>query len=86
MRRISQLSAFILNNLPIFQRRRTLRKEVSKMSKKIFTIIAVLIAVLLIGLSFFVDDILPILYGATALNLINIVAFAVSMNKEKSSK
>jgi len=56
------------------------------MSKKIFTIIAVLIAVLLIGLSFFVDDILPILYGATALNLINIVAFAVSMNKEKSSK
>jgi len=52
-------------------------------SKKVFITIAIMIAVLLIGISFFVDDILPILYGATALNLINIVAFAASKNKEK---
>ena len=53
------------------------------MSKKILIINAVAITVLLITLSFFVDDIMPFIYGAGALNVTNICVYAITSKDEK---
>jgi len=51
------------------------------LSKKWLIINAVIIAVALIAVSFFVDDVMPFIYGAGAMNLLNIIAFAASNKK-----
>jgi len=58
---------------------------VGQVSGKLTIIIAILIAAALITISFFVDDIMPFAYVASALNLITIIAYAAS-NKKKSEK
>ena len=53
------------------------------MSKKLVIIIAVIIAAALIAVSFFVDDVMPYVYGALALNLLNIIVYTT---KNKDNK
>ena len=53
------------------------------MSKKMLYILTMVIALTLIVLSFFVDDIMPYTYGALALNLINIVAYTNNKDLRK---
>ena len=55
------------------------------MSTKILLINAVVLAIITIAMSFFVDDVMPIIYVSGGLNLLNIIAF-VAINKNEDGK
>jgi len=55
------------------------------LNKKWLIINAVIIAVMLLAISFFVEDVMPFIYGAAAMNVLNFVAFA-SSSKKKTEK
>jgi len=59
--------------------------EEFKMSTKILLINAVVLAIITIAMSFFVDDVMPIIYVSGGLNLLNIIAF-VAINKNEDGK
>ena len=60
-------------------------KGVLRLSKKWLIINSVIIALALLAVSFFVDDIMPFIYGAGTMNVLNMIA-CVSNNVKKTEK